>query len=485
MKPKLLVSLLMLSLAFSPAPALASLKNEVEGMWKSTMTPPSTWETQRRFGASLGSVSLRSPQRQFNLVSFDPPRIEAGCRGVSLYMGAFSFINAEEFRQLLRNIGSAAIGFFFEMALQTLSGSLHSVLSGLAEKVQQLNQMFQNTCRISKAIGYGAFSEVKDMLPEWLKAKSEDQKVADNQTGDQAAAQKSINENGTADANETMPAWGNFLWRALSRQHTGLDSGDSFGFSGLSASESKQIKEYIISMFGTVVQMKQLSDGSNCAAGKQCSPQTVPYEFSLTFEQFLTGNADSGNSQGATYWRCPESNPDPVSGCTKMERTPFNFKGISAVLHNKFYGTDDETDINPRSGSIVDTMRKGLPLNASQTAFLNSFQTPVLWGLLEAQKDASGFDTVVVLSKPFMARELSMRVGESILQSVNKAYTGNNGKQDSTPKLPDFEARRTAIQTTLSQLRKEAAKTAEDYNTFITAVRNFRQTGSPTTLVMR
>lgn len=480
MRLKQISAIVGVALLFQSMGAHASLQSEVESMWSSTATSPGSFTTQQRFGASLGSVSLRSPQKAYTLASFDPPRLQAGCRGVSLYMGAFSFINAEEFRQLLRNIGSAAVGFFFEMALQQLSGQLHAVLTGLAEKVQQLNQMFQNTCRIGKAIGTMKFDDLGSMMPEWLKGKSAEKSQASNETPDGVAAEKKVSEEGTDSADETNPTWGNFLWRALSRQHNGADSGQSFGVSGMSGADATKMKEYMISIFGTVVQEKNLTAGSSCPAGSICAPQTTSYEPTLTFEQFINGNTTA--STGLTYLKC--NNDDAVEGCLTMSATTLDFKGVPAIIHNMFYGTTDETSDTPRVDSIIYNMRNGKPLSGSQQAFLASFSTPVMYGLLEAQRSAYGFESVVSMAKPFMARELAIRLGEAMVVSVNKAYTGKSGKADAPIKPAFLDSRMDGVRATLSRLRADSSKATEDYRSFVESVKLFRQVSGRTNLSM-
>ncbi|MGN4155959.1 conjugal transfer protein TraH, partial [Burkholderia gladioli] len=59
---------------------------------------------------SGGSVFMRTPHKTYQLASVTAPDWGAGCGGIDLFAGGFSFINKEQFVALLRNIGSNALG---------------------------------------------------------------------------------------------------------------------------------------------------------------------------------------------------------------------------------------------------------------------------------------------------------------------------------------------------------------------------------------
>jgi len=66
------------------------------------------------------------------------PHYRSGCGGIDLFLGGFSYINAQAFTQLLRNIGSNAGGYAFNLALATVTPQIKSVLDELSAKVQQM-----------------------------------------------------------------------------------------------------------------------------------------------------------------------------------------------------------------------------------------------------------------------------------------------------------------------------------------------------------
>jgi len=81
-----------------------------------------------------------------------PPSVKAGCGGIDLFGGSFSFISMEQFQNLLRAIASNAAGYAFEIALQTMCKDCMEVMETLQKKLLALNQGFANSCQLAKGI---------------------------------------------------------------------------------------------------------------------------------------------------------------------------------------------------------------------------------------------------------------------------------------------------------------------------------------------
>lgn len=88
-----------------------------------------------------GSLFMRMPKRTYNLTSMTPPSWNAGCGGIDLFMGGFSFINKEQFVALLRHIGSNALGYGFKLAIQNLCPTCDNVMQALQATAQQINRL--------------------------------------------------------------------------------------------------------------------------------------------------------------------------------------------------------------------------------------------------------------------------------------------------------------------------------------------------------
>ena len=79
------------------------------------VTGPNAYRGQTMNMYTGGSLYMRTPVRNYQLASISPPSFRAGCGGIDLFAGSFSFINKEQFVALLRNIGNNAIGAAFNL----------------------------------------------------------------------------------------------------------------------------------------------------------------------------------------------------------------------------------------------------------------------------------------------------------------------------------------------------------------------------------
>ena len=83
--------------------------NQLFGSMTNT-TAPGVFESQRRGVISGGSVVVRNRIMNENLVSMVPPSFQAGCGGIDMFAGSLSFVNADQFVQLLRSVAANAKG---------------------------------------------------------------------------------------------------------------------------------------------------------------------------------------------------------------------------------------------------------------------------------------------------------------------------------------------------------------------------------------
>jgi conjugative transfer pilus assembly protein TraH len=61
------------------------------------VTGPNAYRGQTMNLYTGGSLYMRTPVRNYQLASIAPPSFTAGCGGIDLFAGSFSFINKEQF----------------------------------------------------------------------------------------------------------------------------------------------------------------------------------------------------------------------------------------------------------------------------------------------------------------------------------------------------------------------------------------------------
>ncbi len=97
-------------------------------------------------------------------VTFQPPKISAGCGGISVFMGGFSFMNANYLVQKLQAILANAPAVAFSLALNTLCTPCKMIMNEMEAISDALNHLQLDSCKIAKDIvgaGYDAYREAE------------------------------------------------------------------------------------------------------------------------------------------------------------------------------------------------------------------------------------------------------------------------------------------------------------------------------------
>ena len=142
-------------LSTSPAPAGDMLQFMEDTMQSLTTVTPKAYQGQERGYFIGGSASIRFPNENIQPFSFTPPQLKAGCGGIDIIMGGFSYMNFDYLVQKLQQILQVAPAFAFELALSTLCEKCDNILKGLDQLSNQINQMNLNQCQTAKALaGY-------------------------------------------------------------------------------------------------------------------------------------------------------------------------------------------------------------------------------------------------------------------------------------------------------------------------------------------
>ena len=97
--------------------------------WEGSVTEPGVYRGQTAGYYTGGGIFARTPVRTYSILNIQTPRFRAGCGGIDLFSGGFSFINADQFTEMLRNIGADAKSLAFMLALQVVSPQIKGVIA--------------------------------------------------------------------------------------------------------------------------------------------------------------------------------------------------------------------------------------------------------------------------------------------------------------------------------------------------------------------
>lgn len=156
---KELVSTLAVCAALAaPGPSHAqSIGSDLKDFWERTgggvnVTRPQAYQGQMGGYVTLGSLYLRTKPRNTGMMQIQLPSVRAGCGGIDIFGGSFSFISKEEMIYLMEGIMQNAASFAFELALESLSPAVAEQVSKLRDLLQNVNAMNINSCEAGQML---------------------------------------------------------------------------------------------------------------------------------------------------------------------------------------------------------------------------------------------------------------------------------------------------------------------------------------------
>lgn len=154
---KAFTTCLMLSGLCVPTQGSADVAGDLRDFWERSgggvnVSRPMTYDGQRAGYATLGSVQVRTRSRNSNLANIQLPSVRAGCGGIDIFGGSFSFISKNELIALMEAIMQNASGFAFELALESMSPAVQETVAKLRDLVQQVNAMNINSCETGQLL---------------------------------------------------------------------------------------------------------------------------------------------------------------------------------------------------------------------------------------------------------------------------------------------------------------------------------------------
>lgn len=384
-------------LVFSPALAWASFEDEMRGLFNS-MVNVSDGGYHQAMGRGVvagPSVVIRNKRVRTDLINFTPPRFGGGCGGIDMFLGSFSFINAEQFMHLLQSIASNASGYAFKLALSVMCPSCKQIMDNLEKTIRDINRLAGDSCKIAENLVNTAADKlgVND-----LKQQMEQGPIASvardvgSAIGAFDAYLNQMNQ-GTATSrlsgDQLKALLGNVAWKVL--KNNGLV--DSAFLSG----GGTELAEVLMSVTGTIIGKKE--DDSD-----QAMPDIKDYPAMITYKQVMEGG--SGINEVKRY-SCEDSDD-----CLYPDKITYNFEGLQKLVNNVLLGSD-ETSVSTDSlvyqlmnnnGNLSGQARQLIQIAPFHTTRMRTMAICTMaaggvGGLEQYAKEASGLIAIEVLEK--------------------------------------------------------------------------------------
>lgn len=153
-KTKILPTIAAVAVCFGSTNGHASLSDQMDTAFNAmvNVTDAGAYNTARRGVLSGGQIFIKMPTKRVNLLSATAPRITAGCGGINLYGGSFSFINADQFLENFQAIGANALGYGVKLALSSACPTCEQVMTSLEKTAQAINKMNMDSCQAAQGL---------------------------------------------------------------------------------------------------------------------------------------------------------------------------------------------------------------------------------------------------------------------------------------------------------------------------------------------
>jgi conjugative transfer pilus assembly protein TraH len=403
--------LVLILLVESSVPAYADLQQEMDSMFgtMTNFTAPTAHLGQRRGVITGGSLVARNGITNTNLVSFVPPSFSAGCGGIDLFAGSFSFINFNQFVQLMRNVAGNAAGYAFQLAVGAMCPWCASVMTDLQKKIQEMNQMLSNSCRLSQGLVNDTFKAFDLQSKANLSNASFTHGISDvfsswTNTSTLGDPVQQIKQNDPTDMTKVIQ--GNLVWRALVNQNTG----SWFRFGGNS------LLEAAMSLSGTVIvdapQTASDGKGENNAIS---APPPV-----LRIKDLMYGNDTANSYQTVRMYICSDGHD--ADQCLKPIVQNVNLVGLKQRVMEILLGS-----VNTGNGLIYKFSTNSGQITDSEKAFMQTVPDAIGAMIHNLAREDSGIAKLwAEEAAPVIAMELAQLIVNDLLNAVQTAAHMND-----------------------------------------------------------
>ena len=436
LKFRLLILLVILIGAVCCLTALADVAGDLGSFftdlgYDGNITEPVAYQGQAAGYYSGGSVVLRNRVKNLQLINLDLPSYKAGCGGIDIFGGGFSFVNAQEITKFFQKIMSNATGYIFKLALQTAVPQIEQVMESIQKMAQEINATNFNSCEMAQNLVGGLLpkmkatqehickdigSNKKNIFSDWADARqgcseANQYKKAMNDAENDSAYKKSVIVNK------------NLIWDAL------IDSKDNNN-----KDYAGDLKEFFMSLSGTIIY--------GDAEGK------VNIFSPLAKDRKVLNALLKGGS--AEIYRC-----DEPKKCLNPSK-----KAISVSAEKAFYAKVHNTITE-----LVSAVKYDTSLTSEQKKFLEMVKFPFLKFIsIHLMNGNVAMAMSIANYSEIIAKSLLLQYMHEMLQVVENSLSGTDYMPDIHKQLTDQIHQALVF---VEKIKAESSNELQDLMTFI------------------
>ncbi len=360
MKKTLLTWMIALS-----SPAFAGVNKDLGSFfdhlqYQTNITAPQSYQGQMANYYTGGSAYVRTPVKNAQMASFSVPEISAGCGGIDLFTGGFSYINSNQLVAMGKAIVANAIPFAVDLALQTWAPQLKNIKDHLESIAREINALSVNSCETAQAsvsalAGFAGIGN-KQYICSTMGTQNNtfaDWAAAKNGCNNRQEVNKQLN-NASKDKNlkDHIPIKRNIIWYSLKNNPM--------------LSKDTATAEFFMSLSGTIIYNE--------------NGDITRYGSLLTSNNKLIEVLSQGGT--VQIYHCDLTGPNQ---CLHPKRKPITLTKQETL---KF-------KVSRLLRTIVEKYRKDQPLSAKESGFINAISLPVLKMMTVALESGYSLDSTL------------------------------------------------------------------------------------------
>lgn len=352
--------------------------------YANNVTISHAYQSQEGGYYSGGSLFLRAPSRDLQLMHVQLPSMKAGCGGIDLFTGGFSYISSNQLTDFAKNIMTNAPPYAFQLAMETYAPQLNAIFSKLQYWAQEMNQNNLTSCEAAQSLVGGLWSKHTEAQRQIC----EDLSIQNNAFSDWAASRQGCGHSGQGDStlvNEAQTDEGkkiitrnvNIVWQAL-MQNDFLQ-------------KDTDLAQFFMSLSGTII-----FDDTGSPA---------PYPSLIGNNDILKSLMNGGN---ATIYACDSV---AVNQCLHLSTQSMSIDPSNALT----------AKVNALLLDIENKYVNDQPLTLEEKGFLNSTSIPVL-KFIEVSLE-SGNEINTQNDAQMIAQDLLCQYLEGIIDLVKQSLS--------------------------------------------------------------
>jgi conjugative transfer pilus assembly protein TraH len=344
-----------LLLLFSSHIAQANVSSDINNYYNnlgfsSNITSPQAYQGQQAGYYTGGSLFARTPVRDVQLVQVELPSYRAGCGGIDIFSGGFSYIKYDDFVKLMQNVMNNSAGYAFTLAMETATPELANVMKYINDKAAEINRANINSCETAEALVGGAWPRTRatqqqicrdvggskgGLFDDWAQAR---QKCG---TGDEFSSTMNKARNDPRYKNMVFDS-GNVVWKVIKQNN--LLNGDD------------ELAQFFMSLSGTVIITKE-GTGDDAPVNYDPLPGLMDKEQNNLIHTLLVGG-------DVTIYKCDTLDE---SGCLH----PKQYK--ISISPGDGFGTKIKVLLDDMVNKVIDDQ----PLSKEEIGLLQATSLPV------------------------------------------------------------------------------------------------------------